>query len=305
MPLRLLVAIYTLIALSSGASPDSRGCPANETRTSYDSTSFNATGAYRFDGFSSSADPHNFTQWTLSAGVRQLYNASLSRLDDTISHAIWLDTDGVDLTAADLPYRVCHLTLLDQSQTVQQIGQGDSGNCGTFLSQQCVDDWKKVSTNEALRFREGNFSTSRNDTPCAKIRDREPASCKGFRGSASLLGSIPSNRNRTCAFGLGDPDLDLVTEYVEQSVSGTTDFQLYDKEVTRITPVIVTAWTIPEGGSGWAASRVVCLGTPNITDGSRKPDGVPSGGERLLSGDGRVLATVLGVSIALMALAAL
>jgi hypothetical protein len=56
----------------------------------------------------------------------------------------------------------------------------------------------------------------------------------------------------------------------------------YDAEVTRIVPVVTIAKSNgPASSEGWVDSRVFCLSTPNITEGSRKPASVPSAGERL------------------------
>jgi hypothetical protein len=91
-------------------------------------------------------------------------------------------------------------------------------------------------------------------------------------------------QNRTCSFGLGDPDYDTVfrgSSFASDAATknDTTDFKVYDQVVTSIVPVFALAWS-RNAFVQWSDARVMCLSTPNVTEGSRKPSGVPSLGSR-------------------------
>jgi len=95
---------------------------------------------------------------------------------------------------------------------------------------------------------------------------------------------IPS-QNRSCPLGLGSPDYDVVLQssrfaFDAAAKNNTADFSVYDEMVTGIVPVFALAWS-ENATVQWSDARIMCLSTPNITDGSRKPSGVPNSSMRL------------------------
>jgi len=62
-----------------------------------------------------------------------------------------------------------------------------------------------------------------------------------------------------------------------EGAPGATKFNTYDEMITRIVPFFVMGYPAANAtGFPWPESRIMCLSTPDVVEGSRKPAGVPS-----------------------------
>ncbi|EPE33427.1 hypothetical protein GLAREA_06440 [Glarea lozoyensis ATCC 20868] len=258
-----------------------RNCTAKEIQAHPGNVSYrtlNATGALDIKGLGDANIGIPLPTWTWSTGVQNIRNSE-DNLTFFYQQPVWLDTHGTDLASEDLEYEMCYLTLSGYSASAQKRGQGDSGDCTKFFNQQCVDEWRKVLSDEGSRYIRSNITQN----PCKSLLQLAPESCKDFQDVSRSAGSIPPE-NRTCPFGLGDPDYDTVFRGATlaneaAAKNDTTDFLVYDQTVTSIVPFFALAWS-RSAPVQWSDARVMCLSTPNITEGSRKPSGVPSLGSR-------------------------
>lgn len=162
-----------------------RSCPSNETYPNHYNlsyTDFNATGSY---DFTSIYNPYNFTsiaEWTWSTGIVSANNSG--QID--YEQPIWLDTHGTDLASPNLGFNMCYAVLTGLSQSMQQRGKNDNGNCKTLLGSKCVEDW--IKTLSAAPFSYDYNATGY--SPCLRALSSWPKSCKEL-GGLDYPGSKP------------------------------------------------------------------------------------------------------------------
>jgi len=260
-----------------------RNCTANETWLDPHSPisyhTLNASGSFEFPGFRDPKGNQPESDWTWSKGIHNIWNSTYNqtfRYDEVV----WLDTHGVDLASKDLDFQVCYSALIGYPQSVQKRGQGDNGDCTTFFNKECAVDLKSFLDQRAAEAIGKNVTVS----PCSMLSDYNIDSCDDFQNTMRLSGSIP-NKGRNCSFGQGDPDYDqvLLTSETARDAAAKNDledFDVYDRVVTSILPVFALAWSKNSTGGGWSDSRIMCLSTPNVTEGSRKAS-VPSASGRV------------------------
>jgi len=157
-----------------------RGCTPDETYVHTSNVSYqtrNASGSVRVSGFSANPAGADNKNWTWSTAVQQL------KSEKAIYQPIWVDAAGIDLASPDLGFDLCYIMIVGQDRATQKRGQGDKGDCLTFLGADCVRDWQKNLKSQALNFRTNDTRQS----PCS-MADR-PGSCKSSHGSLPVSGS--------------------------------------------------------------------------------------------------------------------
>jgi len=82
----------------------------------------------------------------------------------------------------------------------------------------------------------------------------------------------------------------------KEIVSEAEVFDTYDEFITAIRPFLVLAWSTENKKNTtkhWSDTRVMCLSTPDVVEGSRRPPGVPSAGIKVCLASYGVLSSLV------------
>ena len=206
----------------------------------------------------------------------------------SVLQTFWLDTQPEVLTnITDLPYQGCILTLEGvETSSKQSAFDGNLKGCdGTFDS----DCFRMLQyyANEATAF--GARPPNTFDNACHNIAnnlaDKFSEACKNTK-SWSIKASTPIfGTPSSCGDNFFDASANrssLVT--IESDVSKPDNFTNYDLWVGRTTPVFLTvfgkAFDSSQPQDWWWDSRLVCLKTDQIEQGSRSVESNGAGDQR-------------------------
>ena len=264
---------------------------------------FNATASVDVPGFiygNFNASSENNTM-TISTAITEQYIPAVNQ--SSVLQTFWLDSQPeIDTNLTELPYWGCIITLKGFQETSQSARSSILNGCDGVFSNDCFR-MIKYYANEAISLKARNPGDI--GEACTILADYIsnpfPAVCKKSEqwttsSATPAFGNLdgPGNTCSGSVFNGSAIHGSILT--INSDFSKPNNFTNYDQWVRRTTPVIVTAFSKDISQGLWVDTRLVCLKTDTIEQGSRVPTSDASRGQRPFI----PLSWILGVTLSLL-----